>query len=154
MIFIVTACEFQKLNENEIKETTSTKFEKAILLLSSIDSFDSTFISLDRFDLNTVQIENKDPFIYGDQYFGNKRDFMNESTIVVFANGLVKINGELQILKRVSNEKSFTDYWINDNYLIQNVGNTFKGIRQLIIYDLKKKKRCSELFYFRWYCEA
>jgi hypothetical protein len=150
----LTSCEFQDTPKIKKKILLSQQLEDAILLINEIETYDSTFISLDRFDLNTVQLENKERFVFGDQYFGNEKDFTNNSTIVVFANGLVKINGKHQILKKVSNELIFTEYWINENYLIQSVGNSSEDERQLNIYDLTNKKRCSEKFYFRWYCEA
>jgi hypothetical protein len=151
VILLFTSCNEQK--EIDTRKQLKKHIEGLQPYLN-LETYHPGNITLECFDLNQISIKDKERFVYGYHYFCDRKNAETGGSSEVFANGLVKINNKIEIL-----EPFFGSYYINENYLIEvelMSHNYQKGDpkTKIIVFDLKKKIKCTSSFYFSWFCEA
>jgi hypothetical protein len=152
---------FKKINNSPIKDSVIEKDLirdstdiKSGLVNDYFEKFQEQFISVECVDLNEIIVKNKAQYIYGFQYFCDSDNFEKGGTNVMFANGLIKIDGNLHFLKPVLYFKNRI-YFLDGEYLIVSTSNTsIAGKAKLTIYNLRNGIKYSYLLYAKWYCEA
>ena len=123
-----------------------------------LDRFPHSNITLECFDLNVLNIKDKDRYVYGHHYFCDEKNAEMGGALEVFAEGIVKINHKIEILQPFMTCGK-DQYYINGNYVIRTLSESLpykKGSPKvkITVFDLKRKVQCTSSFYFSWFCEA